>query len=204
MAGADIEAEGTVVGGGSDEDIGEVGVVELVLAGGVYAAGPAVVVLGARAEVVGEFTLVVGFVDVDFFIAFAPPALGEVEDGPLVADEHALSVDIDEVPIDELVAGLDVVVAPVGVEVHGAVVPGPGHGVGGDGGVDGGGAEVLEGDCGLVGVGHDPSAGEGALRGDRSGLGMEGVEGVGAAEEVAEGSPDGGFVIEGGGEYGLS
>lgn len=143
MAGTDIEAEGAVVRGGSDEDIGEVGVVELVLAGGVYSSGPAVVVLGSGAEVVGEFALVIGSVHVDLFVAFAPPALCEVEDGPLVADEDALSVDIDEVPIDELVAWLDVIAAPIGVEVHGVVIPGPWYGVGCDGGVEGGGAEVF-------------------------------------------------------------
>ncbi len=204
LAGADIEPEGAVVGGGPDEDIGEVGVVELVFAGGVYAAGPAIVILGSSAEVVGELLFVVGLVHVDLFIAFAPPALGEVEDGPLVTDEDALSVDVDEVPIDELVAGLDVVAAPVGVEVHGAVVPGPGYGVGGDGGMDGGVAEVFQGYAGLVCVGHHPAAGENAFGVDRSGLGVERVEGIGAAEEVAEGYPDGLFMIEVGGEDGLA
>lgn len=55
-----------------------------------------------------------------------------------------------------------------------------------------------------MGVGHDPPASESAFRGYRSGLGMEGVEGVGAAEEVTQGSPDGGFVVEVGGEDDLA
>ncbi len=166
------------------------------------APGVAVVVFGPGADVGGE-----GFaVDVDFFVAFAPPCVGGVEEGQDVADVDAFAFYRDPVEVECAVVGgffvglgFDVgPLLPGGVEMAGAVVPVPPGGEDGAfGDCDGLVAQVEDRDAGGFFERHCPAAGESAVFGDGVVPGAVRADVVAGAEEVADGAPDGAAAVEG-------
>ena len=185
-----------VAGLTANADVGHERRAELVGPRRHHAAGPAIIILGARPEMGGKGGRVEVTIHIDFLIAFPPPRPQRIEHDERISDVDSSPLNFDEIHITHRTGRIGHVGPPVSMEIVSGGSPAPRRDAGQHRDADRLVGKIVEADIGAGLIGHDPAADQRAVGLHFAFPHVIGVDAIDVAEEIAERAPDGRFIVE--------